>query len=66
MFFDHGLALVCPTLMISRTKSMNLFLTFKFGPSRNNFVGIFKATFYIEEYEGFIMIDFTSVIRLWF
>lgn len=45
---------------------MNLFLTFKFGPSRNNFVGISKAKLYIEEYEGFIMIDFTSVIRLWF
>lgn len=45
---------------------MNLFLTFKFGPSRNNFVGIFKAKLYIEEYEGFIMIDFTPVIRLWF
>lgn len=45
---------------------MNLFLTFKFGPSRNNFVGIFKAKLYIEEYEGFIMIDFTSVITLLF
>lgn len=66
MFFDHGLTLVCPTLMTSWTKSMNLLLTFKFGPSRNNFVGIFKAKLYIEEYEGFIMKDFKSVIRLWF